>query len=99
MRELLRIAARFEPLDRMCGAPIWRSGKLLGTDVMAQLVNDGMLLQSAKGRISNVADLVAGEAIEGSWWGSSVGGEISRPCYMKCTPSPGRLVVIGTRIG
>jgi hypothetical protein len=38
-------------------------------DVMATLVDKGMLLQSAKGPLPNVAELVAGEAIKGSWWG------------------------------
>jgi hypothetical protein len=38
-------------------------------DVMAVLVEHGMLLQSAKGPLPNVAELVAGEPIKGSWWG------------------------------
>ena len=37
-------------------------------DVMAVLVDYGMLLQSAHGPIPNVAALVAGERIRGSWW-------------------------------
>jgi len=37
-------------------------------DMMAVLIDNGMLLQSARGPIPNVADLVAGERIEGSWW-------------------------------
>jgi hypothetical protein len=37
-------------------------------DVMAVLVDYGMLLQSARGPIPNVAELVAGERIRGSWW-------------------------------
>ena len=36
---------------------------------MAVLVEHGMLLQSAKGPLPNVAELVAGEPIKGSWWG------------------------------
>jgi hypothetical protein len=32
------------------------------------LERDGMLLQSARGPIPNVAELVAGEPIRGSWW-------------------------------
>jgi hypothetical protein len=35
---------------------------------MAVLREDGMLLAAAKGPIPNVADLVAGEPIHGSWW-------------------------------
>ena len=35
---------------------------------MAALAEYGMLLQSARGPIPNVAELVAGERIRGSWW-------------------------------
>jgi hypothetical protein len=38
-------------------------------DVMAVLVEHGVLLESARGPIPNVAELVAGEPISGSWWG------------------------------
>lgn len=38
-------------------------------DAMAVLIEHGMLLQSARGPIPNVAELVAGEPIKGSWWG------------------------------
>jgi len=37
-------------------------------EVMAVLVEQGMLLESARGAISNVAELVAGGPIAGSWW-------------------------------
>jgi hypothetical protein len=36
---------------------------------MAVLVEHGMLLESAHGPLPNVAELVAGERITGSWWG------------------------------
>jgi hypothetical protein len=36
---------------------------------MAALIEHGMLLQSARGPLPNVAELVAGEPIRGSWWG------------------------------
>lgn len=38
-------------------------------DPMAALVEHGVLLQSARGPVPNVAELVAGEPIRGSWWG------------------------------
>ena len=38
-------------------------------DVVALLVERGMLLESARGPIPNVAQLVAAEPIKGSWWG------------------------------
>jgi hypothetical protein len=37
-------------------------------DPMAALVAHGMLLESARGPLPNVAELVAGEPIRGSWW-------------------------------
>jgi hypothetical protein len=43
---------------------------------MAELVDRGMLLASARGPIPNVAELVAGEPISGSWWGHPAGPAI-----------------------
>ncbi len=43
---------------------------------MAMLVEDGVLLESARGPIPNVAELVAGEPIKGSWWGHPASHEI-----------------------
>lgn len=43
---------------------------------MAALIEHGMLLQSARGPIPNVAELVAGEPIAGSWWGHPQGHAI-----------------------
>ena len=40
----------------------------MDVDVMAVLIDHGMLLQSARGPIPNVAELIAGERIKGSWW-------------------------------
>ncbi len=48
----------------------------VGVDLMAALVEHGMLLQSARGPLPNVAELVAGEPIKGSWWGHPKGHEI-----------------------
>lgn len=36
-------------------------------DLLARLEADGVLLESAKGPVPNVAELVAGEPISGSW--------------------------------
>jgi hypothetical protein len=38
-------------------------------EVLAALEAHGMLLESARGPLPNVAELVAGEPIRGSWWG------------------------------
>ena len=35
---------------------------------MARLVDAGVLLESARGPVTNVAELVVGEPIRGSWW-------------------------------
>jgi hypothetical protein len=43
---------------------------------MAMLAEHGMLLESARGPIPNVAELVADEPIKGSWWGHPAGHAI-----------------------
>ena len=43
---------------------------------MAVLAEQGMLLESARGPLPNVAELVAGEPIRGSWWGHAAGHAI-----------------------
>ena len=43
---------------------------------MATLIAHGMLLHSARGPIPNVAELIAGEPIRGSWWGHRSGHAI-----------------------
>jgi hypothetical protein len=58
----------------MCRQP--RYGKLDGVDPMAALVEHGMLLESARGPLPSVAEIVAGEPIRGSWWGHPAGHAI-----------------------
>jgi hypothetical protein len=43
---------------------------------MAALVEHGMLLESARGPLPNVASMIVGEPIKGSWWGHPAGHEI-----------------------
>jgi hypothetical protein len=38
-------------------------------DIVAALEEHGMLLQSARGPLLNVAEIVVGQPIKGSWWG------------------------------
>jgi hypothetical protein len=45
-------------------------------DLGALLEAQGLLLESAQGPIPNVAQLVAGERIAGSWWGHPAHQEI-----------------------
>jgi hypothetical protein len=40
----------------------------VSVDALAVLAKHGMLLESARGPIPNVAEMVAGEPIRGSWW-------------------------------
>jgi hypothetical protein len=40
------------------------------------LLEHGMLLESARGPVPNVAEIVAGEPIKGSWWGHPAGHQI-----------------------
>jgi hypothetical protein len=44
--------------------------------VMAWIAEQGVVLQSARGPVPNVAQFVAGEPIRGSWWGHPAGKEI-----------------------
>lgn len=37
-------------------------------DIAARLIDEGVLLESARGPVPNVAELVVGEPIRGSWW-------------------------------
>jgi uncharacterized membrane protein YccC len=45
-------------------------------DPMAALIEHGMLLESARGPLPNVAEMIAGEPIRGSWWGHGSGTAI-----------------------
>jgi len=45
-------------------------------DISELLESEGVLLESAKGPIPNVAQLVAGEPIAGSWWAHRASHEI-----------------------
>ena len=49
---------------------------LVVRDLVELLEAEGVLLESAKGPIPNVAELVAGEPIRGSWWGHPASHEI-----------------------
>jgi len=43
---------------------------------MGRLAERGMLLASARGPIPNIAEMIAGEPIKGSWWGHPAGHRI-----------------------
>ena len=43
---------------------------------LAWIRDHGVVLQSARGPVANVAEFIAGEPIRGSWWGHPAGKEI-----------------------
>jgi hypothetical protein len=47
-----------------------------GAETLAWVKEHGVVLQSARGPVPNVAAFIAGEAIRGSWWGHRAGKEI-----------------------
>ena len=49
---------------------------VVGPDIGALLEAQGVLLESARGPIPNLAELVAGEPIAGSWWAHPASHEI-----------------------
>ena len=68
-------------------------------DVMRVLVEQGMLLESARGPVPNVAELVAGRPIKGSWWGHPAGSAIyHRLNELADSPDVVRLRLINRKI-
>jgi hypothetical protein len=45
-------------------------------ETLAWIEDQGVVLQSARGPVPNVAQFIAGEPIRGSWWGHPAGKEI-----------------------
>jgi hypothetical protein len=45
-------------------------------DALQWIQQEGIVLQSARGPVPNLAEFVAGEPIRGSWWGHRAGHEI-----------------------
>jgi hypothetical protein len=75
-------------------------------DPMATLVEHGMLLESARGPLPNVAELVAGEPIRGSWWGHPAGHAIfnainqfaSSPDVVRMRLVNGKVTIVHRRV-
>jgi hypothetical protein len=73
---------------------------------MAELIEHGMLLQSARGPLPNVAELVAGEAIRGSWWGHPGSHDIfealnalaDSPDVVRCRLVDGKVTLVHRRL-
>ena len=86
-----------------------RDGRPDGPDgraLMAMLRRRGVLLQSARGPVPNVAELVAGEPIRGSWWSHPRSHEIfdainrlrSSPAVVATRLIDGKITLIHRRI-
>jgi hypothetical protein len=45
-------------------------------DALQWIEREGIVLQSARGPVPNLAEFVAGEPIRGSWWGHQAGRQI-----------------------
>ena len=67
--------------------------------IVARLVDDGVLLESARGPVPNVAELVAGEPIRGSWWAHPQGQRIFETINaLADSPDVARIRLIHRRI-
>ena len=62
-------------LASVAGVTIGRLS-VCAVDLLALLSETGVLLESARGPIPNVAELVAGDPIKGSWWGHPASHQI-----------------------
>jgi hypothetical protein len=60
-------------------------------DAIAVVKQHGVVLQAARGTLPNLAELIAGERIHGSWWGHPKGKQIFRIAEAVCE-SPDILV-------
>ena len=68
-------------------------------DLGELLEAEGALLESAKGPIPNVAQLVAGEPISGSWWGHPAGHEIFEAINrLAASPDVARMRLVNHKI-
>jgi hypothetical protein len=75
-------------------------------ELAALLEEHGVLLQSARGPIPNVAELVAGEPIRGSWWGDPAGHDIfavlehltDSPDVVRCRLVQGKVALVHRRV-
>jgi hypothetical protein len=57
------------------------------TDSIAFLKMHGIVLESARGPVANLAETVAGERIRGGWWGHSKGRNIfAATCAVRNSP-------------
>ena len=75
-------------------------------EALQVLCNKGILLESAHGPVPNVAELVAGEKIRGSWWSHPAGRHIFRvtrflrssPEVLTCCLVNGKITFVHRRL-
>lgn len=66
----------------------------------------GVVLQSARGAVPNLAEFIAGEEIRGGWWSHAKGREIFRVCealaeseeVLMCTLVDGKVTYVHKRL-
>ena len=76
------------------------------TEALEALYNKGVLLESAHGPVPNVAELVAGSEIRGSWWAHPSGKDIFRvtrflrssPEVLTCSLLDGKITFVHRRL-
>ena len=68
-------------------------------DLLAALAEHGMLLESAKGPLPNVAEMIVGAPIKGSWWGHPEGTRIFNALNVLAeSPDVVRTRLVGRRV-
>ena len=76
------------------------------TEVLDILRHKGVLLESARGPVPNVAELVAGQTIRGQWWSHPAGDDIFRvtrflrssPEVLTCCLLNGKITFVHRRL-
>lgn len=76
------------------------------TEALEYVESHGVVLAAAKGPAPTVADVIAGEAIRGSWWGHARGQEIysilstleASPDILVCRALNGKVTLIHRRL-
>lgn len=75
-------------------------------EALAFVRKHGVVLQSARGAVPNLADHIAGEKIRGGWWSHAKGREIFRACealaehpdVLTCTLVDGKVTYVHKRL-
>ena len=80
--------------------------RLSPSNSVAFVESQGVVLESARGRIVNLAEAIAGETVDGSWWGHQKGRQIfaatrvvrASPDVLVCRLVDGKVTYIHRRL-